>query len=87
MQLAQHMVKNDSKCLPADYCHKNLLKILNTERNQLNLIQLLNEAAWQRVVNNVLKSSTLDHLYVTDPNYQQCNFYRTSDRRSQIDNI
>ena len=38
-----------------------------TLTDEKNLIQLLKDATWQRIINNDLKDSILDHLYVTNP--------------------
>ena len=60
---------DDSKRFANDFRRKILFDKLNSTCDQFNLIQLINEATWQRVINNSLKESILDHLYVTDPNY------------------
>ena len=46
---------------------KNLFELQNTFFENLNLIQLIHFPTWKRIVNNTLKESTLDHLYVQDP--------------------
>ena len=40
---------------------------LNALCENFNLIQMVNFPTWQRVVNNVLKESIIDHIYVKNP--------------------
>ena len=35
--------------------------------DDIPLIQVINEPTWQRIVNNILRESTIDHLYVKNP--------------------
>ena len=44
-----------------------MFQLQNDYFNELGLIQLIEFPTWQRVINNVLKESTLDHIYVQDP--------------------
>ena len=57
--------KNKRYC--SEYQHNNLFSIMNKCLEELKMVQMINFPTWQRVVNNELKTSTLDHLYVTDP--------------------
>ena len=49
-----------------DYRYKNLFTLQNAIFDNLNLIQLIKFSTWRRIVNNLLKESTLDHIYVQD---------------------
>ena len=48
-----------------DYPHKLLYGDLNTTVSRLELFQLVDFDTWERTINNVYKSSILDHIYVT----------------------
>ena len=56
-----------SKQFNANYAHKDLFTDFENELGGQNLIQMVKFKTWSRVVNNVLKESTLDHVYVKDP--------------------
>ena len=46
---------------------KHFFENLNALCENFNLIQMVNFPTWQRVVNNVLKESIIDHIYVKNP--------------------
>ena len=50
-----------------DYARKDLFDDLDGTFDPLNLIQMVKFPTWQRIVNNELKQSTLDHIYVQNP--------------------
>ena len=52
------------KQFPIDYPHARLFTELNLLLSDHNLIQLVDFPTWSRNVNNSLKQSTLDHIYV-----------------------
>ena len=58
---------DEKKKYSTDYRNKHLFEQLNVLTDELHLIQLIKEPTWQRIVNNTLRESTLDHLYVTNP--------------------
>ena len=58
---------DDSKRNAIEYRYKNLFEIQNASFDELNLIQIIEFPTWQRIINNVLKESVLDHVYVQDP--------------------
>ena len=58
---------DDAKRNIIEYRYKNLFKMQNAAFDELNLIQIIEFPTWQRVINNVLKESILDHVYVQDP--------------------
>ena len=60
---------DETKRYSVNYRSKNLFEILNETVDALNLIQLIDSPTWQRIVQNQLRESTIDHLYVTDPTY------------------
>ena len=49
------------------YRCKHLFELQNNLFDDLNLIQQINFATWQRTVNNENRESILDHVYVQDP--------------------
>ena len=55
---------DDKKRYCTSYRNKHLFEQLITLTDEKNLIQLLKDATWQRIINNDLKDSILDHLYV-----------------------
>ena len=57
---------DDANRYSVDYRYKNLFEIQNVIFDELNLIQMIEFPTWQRVINNVLKESVLDHVYVQD---------------------
>ena len=58
---------DDTKQNAIEYRYKNLFEIQNASFDELNLIQIIEFPTWQRIINNVLKESVLDHVYVQDP--------------------
>ena len=38
--------------------------VLTANNKKINLIQLIDQPTWKRIVNNVEKKSVLDHVYV-----------------------
>ena len=58
---------DDTKRNAMEYRYKNLFEIQNASFDELNLIQIIEFPTWQRIINNVLKESVLDHVYVQDP--------------------
>ena len=49
------------------YSHKNYFAALNECFNPLYLLQMVTFETWSRTINNVVCSSTIDHIYVKDP--------------------
>ena len=49
-----------------DYPHRHLFDELNLVTTQFNLYQLVDFPTWSRRINNLLKQSTLDHVYVSN---------------------
>ena len=47
-----------------DYSFKNYFESLDSVFEPLNLIQMINFPTWDRVVNNEIRESTIDHIYV-----------------------
>ena len=47
-----------------DYDRKVPLNLLNNFALEKNLIQMVSEATWSRVINGIKKESLLDHVYV-----------------------
>ena len=58
---------DQSKILDHTYSHKNYFTSLNDCFSHLNLIQLVKFETWSRIINNVVITSTIDHVYVKDP--------------------
>ena len=56
-----------SKSNATDYRLRDYFDDLQSTFDQHNLIQVINFSTWQRIINNVLKESTLDHVYVKNP--------------------
>ena len=52
-----------------NYQRETLFELFDTKLGALNLIQIVNFDTWSRMVGPVLRSSILDHIYVTDNNY------------------
>ena len=50
-----------------DYSFKNYFESLDSVFEPLNLIQMINFPTWDRVVNNEIRESTIDHIYVKNP--------------------
>ena len=57
---------NDNR-YSTSYRYKNLFEIQNTIFDRHHLIQIIEFPTWHRVINNVLKQSVIDHVYVKDP--------------------
>ena len=57
---------NDNR-YSTSYRFRNLFEIQNTIFDRHHLIQIIEFPTWHRVVNNVLKQSVIDHVYVKDP--------------------
>ena len=51
------------------YRYKNLFNIQNAIFDNHHLIQIVEFHTWQRVINNVIRKSILDHVYVKDPTH------------------
>ena len=51
------------------YRYKNLFNIQNAIFDNHHLIQIIEFHTWQRVINNVIRKSILDHVYVKDPTH------------------
>ena len=50
-----------------DYVSRYLFEDFDDALSNFGLEQLVNFVTWSRLVNNVLKSSTLDHIYRQSP--------------------
>ena len=50
-----------------NYRYDNMFNDFDDVFDNLNLIQMVEFKTWSRVVNNVLRESIIDHIYVTDP--------------------
>ena len=59
---------DDSKRHALDYRNKIFFERLNQICDETNLIQLIEQPTWKRIVNNSVKTSILDHIYVKNPN-------------------
>ena len=51
-----------------DYRNKIFFERLNLICEETNLIQLIENPTWKRIINNSVKTSILDHIYVRNPN-------------------
>ena len=49
------------------YKYENFFNDFDEVLFNMNLIQLINFPTWSRIVNNVLRESILDHVYVKNP--------------------
>ena len=49
-----------------EYSHAAYYNELNSTINSYGLVQLVTFNTWERIVNNTLKQSILDHIYVND---------------------
>ena len=58
---------DDSKRNDPNYRNKSFFEIMSPIIDQNNLMQIVTFPTWQRVVNNNLRFSTLDHIYIKDP--------------------
>ena len=50
-----------------NYRYDNMFNDFDDVFDNLNLIQMVEFKTWSRVVNNVLRESIIDHIYVSDP--------------------
>ena len=50
-----------------NYSNKNLFEDFEESLSDLNLIQIVTSTTGSRIVNDCLKESLLDHIYVKDP--------------------
>ena len=57
---------DDGKRLELGYTHSNYFTDIDDTFAEYNFIQMIDFATWSRTVNNVVKESILDHLYVRD---------------------
>ena len=57
-----YCLKNDE-----NYRNVNMFNDFDSAFNDKNLVQMVEFPTWSRIVNNVLRESLLDHIYVTDP--------------------
>ena len=55
-----------NKIFNSEYQHKLLYQKLTNTFENLNLIQLVEFNTWSRLINGILKTSTLDHVYTND---------------------
>lgn len=53
----------------ADYTHRHIYNVLNDFLDRNWFYQMVNFPTWSRIINNVKKESTLDHIYVSDPTF------------------
>ena len=51
----------------ADYRFSYMFDDFEVALGEFNLIQIIEFPTWSRIVNGVLRESTLDHVYLTDP--------------------
>ena len=58
---------DSSKKNLTDYRFKNYFDSLDLIIDQFNLSQIIEFPTWQRIINNTLKESTLDHVYLKNP--------------------
>ena len=49
------------------YKFKNYFTDMELATGDLNLMQLVNFPTWSRVVNNIIRESTIDHIYASNP--------------------
>ena len=57
---------NFNKRYAVDYVHRCLFDDFDVALSNFGLEQLIDFVTWSRLVNNVYKSSLLDHMYSTD---------------------
>ena len=58
---------DECKRFDSDYRYKDLFEMQIVLNDKFDLTQVIDFPTWKRVVNNVIKTSTLDHIYVKDP--------------------
>ena len=51
----------------SNYSMKNYFESLDAIFEPLNLIQMVNFPTWNRVADNAIRESTIDHIYVKKP--------------------
>ena len=57
---------DEEKRYSCQYRNKDLFVLQNEIFDQLNLIQMVQFKTWKRIVNNTIRESILDHIYVND---------------------
>ena len=58
---------DDNKRYDANYSHKLYYETLNTAFEPHNLIQIVYFDTWSRIINDIARSSMIDHVYLSDP--------------------
>ena len=58
---------DQKKNFDPQYGHKHYFESLRNAFEQHSLIQIVSFPTWSRVINNTLKSSIIDHIYLKDP--------------------
>ena len=58
---------DDNMKFNQSYQNKELYNDLDRMWGNFHLTQVVKFATWSRVINNILKSSILDHVYCADP--------------------
>ena len=58
---------DQNKRYDINYSHKLYFDALSTAFEPHNLIQVIDFDTWTRVINNVVKPSVIDHVYLQDP--------------------
>ena len=58
-----------AKKYETDYRNKDLFDDFDLALGDFDLNQMISFETWSRVINNVRKFSTLDHLYCKDPTF------------------
>ena len=56
-----------NKKYDVQYSHKHYFNILDVLINEKNLMQIVNFDTWSRNINNTIKTSLLDHVYISNP--------------------
>ena len=67
--LASDFNLDDRERFSLENRYKAIFELQNEVFNTLQLIQLIDFISWHKVINNVLKTSILDHIYVKEPNF------------------
>ena len=57
---------DSAKKFEQNYPYHNLFELLDEHLDQHHLQQMKHGSTWQRIVNQTLKESTLDHIYIND---------------------
>lgn len=69
---------NDEKKYLVDYSHRLLFQDLEEILGHHQMVQHVTEPTWERIVNGVLKHSTIDHIYSTENcSVQQLSYEKT----------